>query len=105
MTDKFKIVEMKLDGGSWRVKFDPVHNAAGLGSPWVSVEREIFIPEKGMHERTAEEVIGIAHRELINELRMLFMASVMSVPGLDWETVRKLTVSEILRDLGLDDAD
>lgn len=104
MSGKFKIVEMKIDGGSWRVKFSGVPNAAGFGGATISLDLEEFRgPELGMHEFTPEEIIAKAHRALISELQSIFKASVMSVPQIDWETTRSLTISEILRDLGLDD--
>ncbi|WPE22459.1 hypothetical protein [Shinella zoogloeoides] len=103
MADKFSIVEMKLDGGSWRVKFSGVTNAAGIGGVGVNIEPEEFRgPEIGMHTKTPQEVIVEAHKELANEVQRVFRAAVMSIPGVDWEIARNLTVSEILRDLGLD---
>lgn len=104
MSERFKIVEMKRDKESWRVKFDAFSNEIGLGSSSVSVAAEEFQGrEKGMHEFTPEEVADKARRLLANELHRMFKAAVISIPQADWNASRNLTVSEILRDLGLDD--
>jgi hypothetical protein len=105
MAEKFKIVEMKLEDGQWNVRFSGVPNFARFGSPSVTFEKEEFRgPEIGMHEFTPEEVIAKAHRAVANSLYFLFKTAVMSVPGVDWENVKSLTVSEILSELGIDDA-
>ncbi|MGH0328702.1 hypothetical protein [Sinorhizobium meliloti] len=104
MTDKLKIIEMKKANGHWTVVFEKsIHNASWLGAPTARVEPEIFIPGTGLHERTPEEVIKEAHREVANDLYRAFKTSVLSIPGVDWDSVKSLTVSEILNQLGLDE--
>ncbi|MEY9533553.1 hypothetical protein [Sinorhizobium fredii] len=103
MSEKFKIVDMKNAHGHWTVKFDNVDSVCGFGAPTARVEPEIFIPELGMHERSIEEVVKEAHREVANDLYRLFKQAVLSIPGIDWETVKSLTVSEILSELGFDE--
>lgn len=104
MSDKFKIEEMKKENGHWTVRFSSVSNSSRFGAPTVVVDLEEFRgPEIGMHEFTPQEVMGKAHRHIANSLQHLFKASIMSIPGVDWENVRSLTISEILGELGLDD--
>lgn len=104
MIEGFRLTEMKIDGGYWKVKFTAPTNDCGLGPLTVSVDKEEFIPEKGRHVFTPEEVITKAHRTLANEMQRAFKAAVISIPRVDWETARSLTVSEFLAKLGLDDA-
>ncbi|MQW73460.1 hypothetical protein GHK50_21055 [Sinorhizobium medicae] len=104
MTDKFKIVDMKNADGNWTVKFNSVFTSSGFGAPSVHVDPEIFIPEQGIHERSLEEVVKEAHKLVANDLHYLFKVAVASIPGVDWETVKSLTISEILSELGVDEA-
>ncbi|MDX0762370.1 hypothetical protein [Sinorhizobium medicae] len=103
MDDKFEIVDMKNEHGNWTVKFANINSVCGFGALIVRVEPEIFIPSQGMHKRSIEEVVKEAHKEVANDLYRLFKRAVISIPGIDWENVRSLTVSEILNELGMDD--
>lgn len=104
MTERFEIVEMEKAGGQWRIRFGRVPNDASFGSPCVFVDAEEFRgPKVGMHQLEPHEVIDKAHRAVANSLFFLFKASVMSIPNVDWESVKQLSVSEILSELGLDD--
>ncbi|RVG37996.1 hypothetical protein CN233_04490 [Sinorhizobium meliloti] len=103
MTDKFKIVDMKDAHGHWTVKFDNVQSSCAFGAPIARVDREVLLPEGGIRERTIDEVVKEAHKEVANDLYRLFKRSVISIPGVDWETVKSLAVSEILNELGLDE--
>lgn len=104
MNDKYKIREMKLDGGEWHVKFEIVHSIADFGAPAVRVPAEEFRgPEIGMHQLTIPEVEQRAHRDVANALHFLFKTAVKSIPNVEWERVKSLTVSEILSELGIDD--
>ncbi|UIY28736.1 hypothetical protein LZK73_18595 [Neorhizobium galegae] len=99
MADKFKIRDMKLDRGQWRVTFDSPDNWAAFGSAIITFSAEVDVPQAAPREMTADEAIRESHMRLAQELRKLFIAAVMSTPDLDDEKVKAKLLSDLTASL------
>lgn len=94
MSDKFKIVDMKLAHGNWKVKFAGPQSWIGYSPPEVTVLAE---NEQG-EAVEMNEAAAIAHQELAQRIFDLLKVAVISIPDRNWDQIVRTVIWPQLHD-------